>query len=111
MCIRDRTADIMATALDQLADVLPGGQTYTPRPLPPAEGSVLRPSTPTPFSTPTSFISGLIPAPGGPGSMVSLPPNSYYTAAPNSSGYETPTSVLASSIPKAEHTTTTQANR
>jgi len=36
--------------------------------------------------------------------MVSLPPNSYYTAAPSSSGYETPTSVLASYIPEAEYT-------
>ena len=101
---RPQTADIMASALDQLADVLPGGQTYTPRPLAKAEGSVLRPSMPTPFSTPSSFISGLSPAPGGPGSMVSLPPNSYYTAAPSSSGYETPTSVLASYIPEAEYT-------
>ncbi len=103
---RPQTAEALSVALDQLADLLPGGQTYRPRPLPPAEGSVLRPVLPTPFSTPSSFISGLGPAPGmsgGPASMVSLPPVSYYTAAPASTGYETPTSVLASYIPEAEY--------
>ncbi len=99
---RPQTAEIMSVALDQLADILPGGATYTPRPLPAAEGgSVIRPSTvPTPFSTPASFISGLnMPSAGA--SMVS---NSYYTVAPSTtSGYETPTSVLASYIPEAEY--------
>lgn len=99
---RPQTAEIMSIALDQLAELLPGGNTYTPRPLPAAEGSVMRPSVPTPFTTPSSFISGLS-APGNAGSLVSLPPNSYYTAAPTSTGYETPTSVLASYIPEAEY--------
>lgn len=98
---RPQTAEIMSVALDQLADILPGGATYTPRQLPAAEGSsVNRPSVPTPFSTPSSFISGLnMPVPGA-DSMVS---NSYYTVAPTTSGYETPTSVLASYIPEAEY--------
>ena len=102
---RPQTAEALAVALDQLADILPGGQTYRPRPLPPAEGSVLRPVVPTPFATPSSFISGLGPAPGmsGAASMVSLPPDSYYTAAPSAMTYETPTSVLASYIPEAEY--------
>lgn len=101
---RPQTADSFANALDQLADGLPGGETYTPRPLPPAEDSVVRPTVAAPVPTPTNFISGLSPAPGDPGSMVSLPPNSYYTAAPAAAVYETPTSVLASYIPDADYT-------
>jgi serine/threonine protein kinase len=98
---RPQTAEIMSMALDQLADTLPGGATYTPRPLPAAEGgSVIRPSVPAPFSTPASFISGL----NMPGACASMVSNSYYTVAPTtSSGYETPTSVLASYIPEAEY--------
>ena len=96
---RPQTAELMSVALDQLADILPGGATYTPRQLPAAEGSVLRPSVPTPFSTPASFISGLN-MPGAGASMVS---DSYYTVAPTTTGYETPTSVLASYIPEAEY--------
>jgi eukaryotic-like serine/threonine-protein kinase len=103
---RPHSAEALSIALDRLADDLPGGHTYRPRALPPAEGAVLRPALPTPFTTPSSFISGLGPAPslsGAPASMVSLPPLSYYTAAPTSTGYETPTSVLASYIPEAEY--------
>lgn len=106
---RPQTAEIMSYALDQLADIMPGGATYTPRPLPALEGgSVLRPSAPAPFSTPASFISGLnMPGPGA-GSMVS---NSYYTAAPSETGYETPQSVLASYIPEADYQPTAIAER
>ncbi len=36
---RPPTAEIIATSLDQIADVLPGSDTYTPRPLAPASGT------------------------------------------------------------------------
>lgn len=104
---RPQTAEIMATALDQLADVMPGGDTYVPRPLLPAEGSDLRPAPPTPFGTPSSFISDLHMSPNAP---LSLPPSTY-TQSRMSAGMETPMSVLHSYIPEAQYSPETERER
>lgn len=80
---RPQTAELLATAFDQMADLLPGGETYTPRPL-----------------GPTSSGSGLTPAPsytvglgGSPSSLISSPPR-YSSLIPGSlptTGFEQPT--------------------
>ncbi|MDO5285951.1 MAG: serine/threonine-protein kinase [Actinomycetia bacterium] len=104
---RPQTAEIMATALDQLADVMPGGDTYVPRPLLPAEGSELRPAPPMPFGTPSSFISDLHMSPNAP---VSLPPSTY-TQPRLPAGMETPMSVIHSYLPEAQYNPGTERER
>ncbi len=109
---RPQTAEVMATALDQIADVLPGGQTYVPRPLPAADtSSVLRPSVPGFSSTPGSFISGLN---MGATSDYSLVPGSYtsgFGMGPMANPMETPQSVLTSYIPEAGYEPAPQSER
>jgi len=102
---RPQTAEIMATALDQLADVLPGGQTFTPRPLPAADGgSVLRPSVPGYSPAGGSFVSGM----GSP--MAPIPEYSMvgtyasgYGMGPIANPLETPQSVLQAYAPDASY--------
>ena len=101
--MRPQTAEVMAYALDQLADILPGGQTFAPHPLPPGEGSVLRPAAPNPYGSPSTFISSLgiqSPPPYTPQSAGSLVSASQVSGgiAP---ALETPTSMLANYIPDA----------
>ncbi len=104
---RPQTAEVMALALDQLADVMPGGETYVPKPLLPAEGSDVRPLPPLPSGTPGSFISNLNMSPTAP---TSLPPSTY-TGGGRPPGLETPMSVLHSYIPEAEYAPVVQRER
>ncbi|HJE50942.1 MAG TPA: hypothetical protein K8V15_03020, partial [Tessaracoccus flavescens] len=76
---RPQTAGLLAEAFDRLADQLPGGDQYQPRPMP---TTVIAPAPPTPVTaaTPTSAASApSLPRP----SASSLPPRS-----------ETPVSML-----------------
>ncbi len=104
---RPQSAEVMAAALDQIASVMPGGDTYAPRPLPLADtSSILRPTPPMPYQSPESFISGLNMSPSAPGSGGSLPPLTYpggYDSSSRAQVLETPASVLASYIPEAKY--------
>jgi serine/threonine protein kinase len=62
---RPQTAEVVATAFDQIADLLPGGETYTPRPLPQLSGTSSQPSP--------AFTVGLG---GTPSSLISSPVSS-----------------------------------
>lgn len=102
---RPQTAEVMSTALDQLADVMPGGQTFTPRPLPASDGSLRRPLVGGYASTAGSFVSGLgspmAPAPDY--SMGGATYASGYGLGPIANPLETPVSVLSSYAPTASY--------
>ncbi len=98
---RPQTAEIMATALDQLADILPGGHTFTPRPLPALDGAA-RP--PAPYGQGGSYLSTLTPAAPNPeyqpmtGTYASA-----YGIGPIANPLETPQSVLHAYAPQASY--------
>lgn len=96
---RPQTAEIMATTLDQIADLLPGGETYTPRPLAAAAGTV----SPIPFTTGLGSPNHVTTPPGYkslPGYTADVPYPSPVSLAgsygPIASPAETPASLLQS---------------
>ncbi len=103
---RPQTAEIMATALDQLADVMPGGQTFIPRPLPAADGgSMIRPTVPGYGGTGSTFLSGLgMPAAPAPDYSMTGTYGSSYGLGPIANPLETPQSVLQSYALSAGYT-------
>lgn len=106
---RPQSAEVIATAFDQIADLLPGGETYTPRPLSPVAGSSTAPPSPAYTvglgGTPASQMS--MPSAGSGVAAMSLAPNDSNAAYPSpvsmvgsygpiASPAETPASLLQS---------------
>ncbi|WP_028707381.1 serine/threonine-protein kinase [Propionicicella superfundia] len=87
---RPQTAEVVATAFDQIADLLPGGETYTPRPLPPAGGA-------GPAQQSPAYTVGL----GGPGSTPPSPSVGSGVQAPAEAAYPSPVAMVGSYGPIA----------
>lgn len=100
---RPPTAEILADALDRLADGLPGADSYVPRPLP-GDGSLLRPSAPTAYDV-------AVPSPMAPNSAGSLAPSSYRTGSGIADPMETPATMLTHYIPEAGYAVTQERER
>ncbi len=99
---RPQTAEIMAAALDQIADVLPGGQTFTPRPLPAAEGGSM--VLPGGYGTAGGAYTSSLGSPRAPLPESGLAGSSYasgYGLGPIANPLETPQSVLHAYAPDA----------
>jgi serine/threonine protein kinase len=106
---RPQSAEIIATAFDQIADLLPGGDTYTPRPLAPAAGASSGPATPaytvglggtadSPITSPPGYQSLV------PGSLAGQSQQAYGAQA--SANYPSPVSIVGSYGPIASPTET-----
>ncbi len=82
---RPQSAEVIATAFDQIADLLPGGETYTPRPLAPVAGSAAQANGPAYTvglsGTPASLISS--PSAGSGLAARSMSPGEANTAYPS----------------------------
>ena len=110
---RPPSAEIFAAALDSIADVMPGGDSYSPRPLAPSTNGPSPISTPS--SLPTSDPHPVAPAPAMLFEPASSVGNSLRNSSPNSitPRNETPASMLENYLgrgryqvapPKERHT-------
>lgn len=80
---RPQSAEVIATAFDQIADLLPGGETYTPRPLAPVSGSSGQAAAPTYTVGLSGTPASLISSPSGGSGLVTGPGQAANTAYPS----------------------------